>query len=76
MIRSSKSTIHYIGLGCILSILINNNRKYRMNSNKMIVLDLPSLQSITLGKWALAGRRDDDSCSLTMRSNNEMIGNY
>ena len=28
MIRSSKSTIHYIGLGCILSILINNNRKY------------------------------------------------
>ena len=47
-----------------------------MNSNNMIVIDLPSLQSITLGEWALCGRRDDDSsCSLTMRSNNEMIGN-
>ena len=28
MIRSSKSTIHYIGLLCIPRILINNNRKY------------------------------------------------
>ena len=46
-----------------------------MNSNEMIVLDLPSLQSITLGNWALAGRRDDDSCSLTMRSTNDMIRN-
>ena len=44
-----------------------------MNSNEMIEIDLPSLQSITLGKWALAGRLDNDSCSLTMRSNNEMI---
>ena len=43
-----------------------------MNSNEMIEIDLPSLQSIQLGKWALAGR-NDDSCSLTMRSNNEMI---
>ena len=40
----------------------------------MIRIDLPSLQSITLGEWALAGR-DDDSCSLTMRSTNEMIRN-
>ena len=46
-----------------------------MNSNEMIVIDLPSLQSIILGQWALAGKIDDDSCSLTMRSNNEMIGN-
>ena len=45
-----------------------------MNLNEMIEIDLPSLQSIQLGKWALAGR-NDDSCSLIMRSNNEMIRN-
>ena len=45
-----------------------------MNLNEMIVIDLPSLQSITLGCGALRGR-DNDSCSLIMRSNNEMIRN-
>ena len=45
-----------------------------MNLNEMIVIDLPSLQSITLGKHALAGS-NYYSCSLTMRSNIEMIGN-
>ena len=45
-----------------------------MNSNEMIWIDLPSLQSVTLGQFALEGR-DDDSCLLTMRSNNEMIRN-
>ena len=44
-----------------------------MNSNEMIRIDLLSLQSITLGVWALEGRYDDFSVSLTMRSNNEMI---
>ena len=44
-----------------------------MNSNEMIDVDLPSLQSIQLGEYALDGRRDD-SCSLIMRSNNELIG--
>ena len=39
----------------------------------MIVIDLPSLQSITLGGYALYGRYDDESCLLRMRSNNEMI---
>ena len=43
-----------------------------MNLNEMIVIDLPSLQSITLGKWALYGG-NDDSCLLTMRGTNEMI---
>ena len=43
-----------------------------MNSNEIIAIDLPSLQSITLGRWALRGR-DNDSCSLIMRSNNKMI---
>ena len=46
-----------------------------MNSNEMIVIDLLSLQSITLGVSALYGRLNDDSCSLIMRSNNEMIRN-
>ena len=46
-----------------------------MNENEMIDIDLPSLQSIQLGGGALDGRRNDDSCSLTMRSNNEVILN-
>ena len=43
-----------------------------MNSNEMIDIDLPSLQSIALGYGALRGLRYDSSCSLTMRSNTEM----
>ena len=39
--------------------------------NEMIVIDLPSLQFIELGICALDGR-NDDSCSLIMRSNNEI----
>ena len=46
-----------------------------MNENEMIWIDLPSLQSIQLGSMALSGKENDDSCSLTMRSNNEMIQN-
>ena len=46
-----------------------------MSMNEMIVIDLPSLQSITLGEVALRGREYNDSCSLIMRSNNEMIRN-
>ena len=75
MIRSSKSTIHYIGWLCIPWFLIHNIRKYWMNLNDMIWIDLPSLQSITLGKCALEGRWQNESCSLIMRSMNEMIGN-
>ena len=37
--------------------------------------NLPQLQSITLGGGALCGLFNDDSCSLIMRSNNEMIRN-
>ena len=44
-----------------------------MNSNEMISIDLPSLQSITLGYCSLCGKLDNESCSLTMRSNNELI---
>ena len=39
--------------------------------NEMIVIDLPSLQSIQLGEGALNGS-DDESCSLIMRSMNEI----
>ena len=45
-----------------------------MNWNEMIDVDLPSLQSIQLGNYALCGR-SDESCFLRMRSNNEMIVN-
>ena len=45
-----------------------------MNWNEMISIDLPSLQSITLGREAICGRDEDESCSLIMRSTNEMIG--
>ena len=40
----------------------------------MIDLDLPSLQSIQLG-WSALGGKSDNSCSLIMRSNNEMRRN-
>ena len=43
-----------------------------MNLNEMIWIDLPSLQSITLGRYALCGR-DDDSCSLTLRGMIDVI---
>ena len=46
-----------------------------MDWNEMIGIDLPSLQSITLSWYALEGKWRDDSCSLIMGSNNEMIGN-
>ena len=42
--------------------------------NEMIVVDLPSLQFIELGETALWGYKGD-SCSLIMRSMNEMILN-
>ena len=36
------------------------------------MIDLPHLKSIKLGEYALAGRWDDSSCSLTMESNNDI----
>ena len=42
-----------------------------MVMNEMIVIDLPSLQSIQLGFAALTGRNDESS-SLIMRSMNEI----
>ena len=45
-----------------------------MNVNEMTDVDLPSLQSITLGYHALEGR-NNYGCSLKMRSIYEMILN-
>ena len=45
-----------------------------MNVNEMTDVDLPSLQSITLGYAALCGI-NIYGCSLRMRSKNEMILN-
>ena len=42
-----------------------------MIMNEMIIIDLPSLQSFQLGLYALDGR-DNESCSLIMRSMNEI----
>ena len=39
-----------------------------MNLNEMIKIDLPSLEFMTLGGYALCGK-EGVSCSLTLRSN-------
>ena len=46
-----------------------------MDLNEMIGIDLPSLQSIELGYYALQGDNSDESCSLTIRSIDEMFRN-
>ena len=46
-----------------------------MNSNEMINVDLPSLQSIQLGHAAIDGNDKDLLCSLVMRSINGMNRN-
>ena len=38
----------------------------------MILIDLPSLQSIQLGECALCGIEDELECSLIRRSTNEI----
>lgn len=43
-----------------------------MNVNEMINVDLPSLQSILLGVYAITGD-DNNQCSLIMRSNGKKV---
>ena len=38
-----------------------------MNLNEMISIDLPSLQSITLGKYALDGSNKSESMTITVK---------
>lgn len=44
-----------------------------MNWSTIIIIDLPSLQSIRLGKTSLRGERESLDCSLVMRSIKEMM---
>ena len=67
MHRSSKSTIHYIRSLFFFWIGNDNNREF-MEVIYYDLIDLPSLKSITLGKFALSGKPYDESCSLIMRS--------
>ena len=46
-----------------------------MKMKKMIGIDLPKLQTFQLSNGALCGIRTDNSCSLTMRSMNEVMRN-
>ena len=39
----------------------------------MIDVDLPSLQSILLGVYAITGNGNNQSCSLIMRSNEKKV---
>ena len=55
-------------------VLINNNIKYYNDYNNWII-DLPNLNSIKLGDFALGGRYDD-SCSLIMESDIEWMNWY
>ena len=58
-----------------MSILINSDIKYLNDLNEYLI-DLPHLNSIKLGEYALEGEWDDESCSLIMESDinmNELI---
>ena len=43
-----------------------------MNDLNEWIIDLPHLNSIKLGQYALTGRNDDESCSLLMESDIDM----
>ena len=70
MNRSSTIEFHYIRKFCILEFLINNDIKYLNDLNEYLI-DLPHLNSIKLGKWALEGSGDLSS-SLIMESDIDM----
>ena len=70
MNRSSTFEFDWIRLCCILSFLINSDIKYLNDMNEWII-DLPHLNSIKLGSYALRGRYDS-FCSLIMESNIDM----
>ena len=67
MNRSSEFIFYYIRRYFILLLLINRNIEY-LNELTNLIIDLPNLNSINLGGYALYGNEDDESCSLTMES--------
>ena len=72
MNRSSEFEFHWIRWLYISFFLINSDIKYLNDLNEWII-DLPHLNSIKLGEYALEGISDDDSCSLQMESDNEWM---
>ena len=70
MNRSSTFEFHWIRWFCIHLFFINRDIKYLNDLNEYLI-DLPHLNSIKLGKYALNGR-NDSSCSLLMESNIDM----
>ena len=64
MNRSSSFEFHWIRWWCIWRIIINSDIKY-LNDLNGLIIDLPQLNSIKLGEYALNGKNDDD-CSLIM----------
>ena len=74
MNRSSTFEFHWIRWRCIPRFFINSDIKYLNDLNEWII-DLPHLNSIKLGEYALRGSYDS-SCSLKMESDidiNELI---
>ena len=67
MNRSSELIFYYIRRYCILLLLIDSDIEY-LNELYNLIIDLPNLNSINLGGYALYGNEDDESCSLTMES--------
>ena len=70
MNRSSTFEFHWIRKLCIPIFLINSDIKYLNELNEYLI-DLLNLNSINLGRLALAGRNNDD-CSLLMESDIDM----
>ena len=73
LIRSSKSAIHYTWWLGILWFLFYIAGKYYVNLNRIIGIDLPSLQSIKLGYRALCGHDSVRSSSLFMVGMDEIF---
>ena len=71
MNRSSIFEFHWIRLCCILLFTINSDIRYLIWMNDSII-DLPHLNSIKLGAFALGGRYGGSSCSLKMESDIDM----
>ena len=68
--RSPEFEFYWIRWWCIPIFLFNSDIKYLNDLNEWII-DLPNLNSIKLGRYALEGRYDS-SCSLILESDIDM----